>query len=100
VTTGPRVSSDRRRPGRARFVLGAAGVVLVAGIAIAIYASFHAGNSYQSFKRNCLAAVGNSIVITSQSAHASYMGGPQISYTMGCKRTDGTVISTAKTSKP
>jgi hypothetical protein len=90
----------RRRFGRARLVLGAAGVVVIAAIAVAVYASFHAGNSYESFRRSCLADSGNTVVVVSQSTQSAYMGGPQKSYTMGCKRPDGAVISTAKTSKP
>jgi hypothetical protein len=85
---------------RARLVLGAVGVAVIAALAVAVYASFHGGNSYQSFRRSCLANAGNSVVIVSQSVHAAYMGGPQTSYTMGCKQPNGSVISTAKTSKP
>jgi hypothetical protein len=85
---------------RTRLVLAAVGVVAVVALAAAIYASFHAGNSYASFRRSCLATAGNSVVIVSQASHAAYMGGPQQEYTMGCKKPDGTVISTAKTSKP
>jgi hypothetical protein len=85
---------------RTRLVLAAVGVVAVVALAVTIYASFHAGNSYESFKRSCLANTGNSVVIVSEAAHASYMGGAQHEYTMGCKKSDGTVISTAKTSKP
>ena len=76
------------------------GAVVAAALAGTIYASFHAGNSYQSFRHSCLASAGNSVVILSQSAHAEYMGGAQTSYTMGCKQPNGSVVSTAKTSKP
>lgn len=100
MTMDPHAPTGRRRSGRTRLVLGAASVVLIGAVAIAIYASFHAGNSYQSFRRSCLATAGNSVVIVSQSAHASYMGGAQTSFTMGCKAPNGTVVSTAKTSKP
>jgi hypothetical protein len=78
----------------------AGSVVVAIGIAVAIYASFHAGNSYQTFRRNCLALAGTSVVQLSVSAHGLYMGGPQQTYTMGCRRSDGSVISTAKTNKP
>jgi hypothetical protein len=78
----------------------ALGVVAIAALAVTVYASFHAGNSYESFRRSCLANAGNSVVIVSQSAHSAYMGGPQTSYTMGCKQPNGSVTSTAKTSKP
>jgi hypothetical protein len=100
MTTPARPVPARRRFGWAKLVLGALGVVVVAAIAVTVYVSFHAGNSYQSFRRSCLANAGNSVVIVNQSAHASYMGGPQTSYTMGCKQPNGSVISTAKTSKP
>ncbi len=85
---------------RTRLILGAVGVGAVAALAVAIYVSLHAGNSYESFRRSCLASPGSSVVIVSESSHAAYMGGPQHEYTMGCKRPDGTVVSTAKTSKP
>ncbi len=75
-------------------------MVAIVGLAVTIYASFHSGNSYESFRRSCLASAGNSVVMVSQSTHGAYMGGPQTSYTMGCKKPDGTVTSTAKTSKP
>lgn len=80
--------------------MGAIGIVVLAALAITVYASFHAGNSYESFRRGCLANAGNSVVIVSESTHAAYMGGAQKSYTMGCKQPNGSVISTAKTSKP
>jgi hypothetical protein len=83
-----------------RLVICATGVVVIAALAVTIYASFHAGNSYQSFRHDCLADAGNSVVIVSQASHAAYMGGSQTSYTMGCKQPSGSVISTAKTSKP
>ena len=92
--------TGRRRFSRTRLILGAVGVVVIAALAGTIYASFHAGNSYESFRRSCLANAGNSVVIVSQSAHAAYMGGTQTSYTMGCKQLNRSVISTAKTSKP
>ena len=76
------------------------GVVVVIGLAIAIYASFHAGNSYQTFRRNCLARAGASVVQLSASTHSQYMGGPATTYTMGCRQSNGSVISTAKTNKP
>lgn len=83
-----------------RLILGGVGVVAIAALAIAVYASFHTANPYESFKRTCLASAGNSIVVVSQSAHALYMGGPQQEYTMGCKQPNGSVVSTAKTNKP
>ena len=98
--TEPVALTRRRQIGKGRLILGATGVVAVAALAVAIYASFHAGNSYQSFRRSCLATAGNSVVIVSKASHAAYMGGPQQEYTMGCKKADGTVVSTAKTSKP
>jgi hypothetical protein len=76
------------------------GVILVAGLAIAVYASFHAGNSYEKFKHSCLASRGASVVQLSVSTHAQYMGGPATTYTMGCRQPDGSVTATAKTSKP
>jgi hypothetical protein len=85
---------------RTRLVLLVAGAVAIAVLAVTVYASFHAGNSYQSFRRSCLANAGNSVVIVSQSVHSAYMGGSQPSYTMGCKQPNGSVISTAKTSRP
>lgn len=100
MTTTDPPPTARRRFGKARLILAAVGLVVVAAVAIAVYASFHAGNSYASFRRSCLANSGNTVVVVSHSAHASYMGGAQTSYVMGCKRSDGTVVSTAKTSKP
>jgi hypothetical protein len=97
---GPLPPTDRRRFGKTRFVLGAVGVVAIVVLAVTVYASFHAGNSYESFRRSCLANAGNSVVIVSEASHAAYMGGQQKSYTMGCKQPGGTVISTTKTSKP
>jgi hypothetical protein len=85
---------------RTKPLLLAGGVVVVIGIAIAIYASFHAGNSYQAFRHNCLAEAGDSVVQLTVSTHSQYMGGPATTYTMGCRRSDGSVISTAKTNKP
>jgi hypothetical protein len=82
-----------------RLLLGS-GVVVAVGVAIAIYASFHAGNSYQSFRRACLARAGTSVVQLSVSTHGQYMGGPEQIYTMGCRSSDGSVISTATTNKP
>jgi hypothetical protein len=93
-------SAPNARISRTRLVLSAVGVAAIVALAVTIYASFHAANSYASFKRSCLATAGNSVVIVSQASHAAYMGGPQQEYTMGCKKPDGTVISTAKTSKP
>jgi hypothetical protein len=81
-------------------VLIAAGVVAIAAIAGTVYASLHTGNSYESFRRSCLANVGDTVVIVGEASHAAYMGGLQKTYTMGCKQPNGTVISTAKTSKP
>jgi hypothetical protein len=74
--------------------------LLVAGVAIAAYASFHAGNPYEKFKHNCLASTGASVVQLSVSTHAQYMGGPATTYTMGCRQPDGSVTATAKTTKP
>jgi hypothetical protein len=96
--TAPLASTARFS--RTRLVLGAVGVLAVAALAVTIYASFHSGNSYESFRRSCLANAGNSVVIVSEASHASYMGGSQHEYTMGCKNPEGTVLSTAKTSKP
>jgi hypothetical protein len=100
TSTTPPALSPRRRASRTKLVLIAVGVVAIAGLAVTVFASFHAGNSYESFRRSCLANAGNSVVILSQTAHSAYMGGPQASYTMGCKQPNGSVISTAKTSKP
>ena len=85
----------RKKP----LLLGSA-VVVVIGIAIAIYASVHGSNSYQTFRRNCLGRAGTSVVQLSVSTHSQYMGGPATTYTMGCRQSDGSVISTAKTNKP
>ena len=85
---------------RKKPLLVAGGAVVVIGIVVAIYASFHAGNSYQTFRRTCLARTGTSVVQLSVSTHGQYMGGPEKTYTMGCRRSDGSVISTAKTNKP
>jgi hypothetical protein len=98
--TDPLPSAGRPRVSRTRLILGAIGVVVIASIAVAVYASFHAGNAYASFKRTCLATSGNTVVVVSQSLQSAYMGGAQKSYKMGCRAPDGTVISTAKTSKP
>jgi hypothetical protein len=76
------------------------GALLVAGLAIAVYASFHAGNAYEKFKHSCLAGTGASVVQLSVSTHAQYMGGPAMTYTMGCRQPDGSVTATAKTNKP
>jgi hypothetical protein len=96
----PLAPTARRRLSTTRLVVGAVGVVVIGVIAVTVYASFHAGNSYESFRRTCLANAGNSVVIVSESTHAAYMGGTQMSYTMGCTQPNGSVISTAKTSKP
>jgi photosystem II stability/assembly factor-like uncharacterized protein len=96
----PLVPAAHRRFGRSRLILAAVGVVAIAALAGTIYVSLHAGNSYESFRHDCLANAGNSVVIVSQTSHAAYMGGLQKTYTMGCKQPNGSVISTAKTSKP
>ncbi|HEY0871759.1 MAG TPA: hypothetical protein VGD55_15270 [Acidothermaceae bacterium] len=79
-------------------VLGGFAVAL--GLAIAVYASFNAGNTYQKFKHHCLAGAGASVVQLSVSTHAQYMGGPATTYTMGCRQPDGSVTATAKTNQP
>jgi hypothetical protein len=98
--SAPSAPTVRRRFSGIRLVRGAVGVVAIAALAVAMYVSLRAGNSYESFRRGCMANAGNSIVIVSQTSHAAYMGGSQTSYTVGCKQPDGSVISTAKTSKP
>ena len=102
-TADLRVGETARDDGgvlRKKPLLLASGLVVVIGIAIAIYASFHGGNSYQTFRRNCLARTGASVVQLSVSTHSQYMGGPATTYTMGCRGSDGSLISTAKTNKP
>jgi hypothetical protein len=85
---------------RKKLLLMGGGALLVVGLAIAVYASFHAVNPYEKFKHNCLASAGASVVQLSVQTHAQYMGGPAMTYTMGCRQPDGSVTTTAKTSKP
>jgi len=80
-------------------VLGG-GLAVVVGVAIAVYAGFHAGNPYEKFKHHCLASAGATVVQLSVSTHAQYMGGPATTYTMACRRPDGSVTATAKTNRP
>jgi hypothetical protein len=86
--------------GRKKLLVFGGGLALIAGLAIALYASFHAGNPYEKFKQNCLTSAGASIVQLSESMHAQYMGGPATTYTMGCRQPDGSVTATAKTNRP
>ena len=85
---------------RRKKLLMLGGSVIVVGLAIAVYASFHAGNPYEKFKHNCLAGAGATVVQLSVSTHAQYMGGPATTYTMGCRQPDGSVTATAKTNRP
>lgn len=99
VTATPLSDAPTRGP-RKRLLLTSGAAIVVAGLVVAVYASFHAANPYQTFKRSCLARAGASVVQLSASTHSQYMGGPATSYTMGCRQSDGSVSATAKTNKP
>jgi hypothetical protein len=89
-----------RRPRKKRLLIAAVCVVVIAGIGGAILASFHRPNPYQSFRSNCLATSGNTVVTLSTAAHSQYMGGGSTAYTMGCREANGTISARTTTNHP
>jgi Flp pilus assembly protein CpaB len=74
--------------------------VVVAGLAVAIFASFHAPNHYQSFRRQCLSKAGDTVVVLSQTSHNVAMGAAIKEYNMGCRAPDGTIGARMTTNNP
>jgi Flp pilus assembly protein CpaB len=78
-------------------VLG--GVVVAVGVAVAVVATLHNPNHYQSFRRSCASQSG-AVVTLAVTDRLVTMGAPIKEYKMGCRLPNGTVAATMITNNP
>lgn len=80
-------------PKRRRLVIAAAVVIVAAVVVVVTFLAASGSESYATFRRQCLAVDGSSVITLSTTRRDLAMGAPETDDHLGCRGPNGTITS-------